>query len=98
VVSDRNVWIVDTANYVQQWTGTKFEKRPASGQKASKVDVGADGTVYIRDTNSALRKWNGANNSFDVINNTNIGYVAVDDDGRPWTSVDNTPTIKRAKD
>lgn len=93
-----DVWIVDNSNYVQQWTGTKFEKRPASGQKASRIDVGADGTVYVRDTNSALRKWNGANNSFDAINNTNIGYVAVDDDGRPWVSVNNTPTIKRAKD
>lgn len=93
-----DVWIVDRNNYVKQWTGSQFEKRPASGQLAGRIDVGSDGTVYIKGTDNALRKWNGANNSFDKINNTNIGYVAVDDDGRPWTSVDSTPTIKRAKD
>jgi hypothetical protein len=94
-----DVWIVDKSNYVQQWTGKKFENRPASGQKASRVSVGGDGTVYIVDTSKAARKWNGANKSFDKVNNTAIDYVAVDADGRLWTSEgSDEPTIKRARD
>ena len=93
-----DVWIVDKSNYVREWTGAEFEKRPAAGQKASRIDVGSDGTVYIVDTDSGVRKWNGANQSFDKINNVTAGYVAVDDDGRPWISVNSTPTVKRARD
>lgn len=93
-----DVWIVDQSSYVRQWTGSTFEKRPLSGQKASRISVGADGTVYIVDTNNAVRKWNGANNSFDAINNVTATYITVDDDGRPWLSVDNTPTVKRSKE
>ena len=94
-----DIWIVDRSNYVQQWTGTKFEKRPASGQKASGIAVGkTDGTVYIRDTTNALRKWNGTNNSFDKVNNITVYYLAVDNEGRPWVNTDNTPTIKRGRD
>lgn len=93
-----DVWIIDKSNYVKQWNGTKFEKRPTSGQKANKIKVGADGTVYIVDQNSAVRKWNGTNKSFDKINNITTNGLAVDDDGRPWLNTDGLRTIKRAKD
>lgn len=93
-----DVWIVDKSNYVRHWDGSRFVKTPASGQLASKIDVGADGTVYIKDTGNALRKWNATNKSFDKVNGTSLAYVAVEDDGRPWMSVDNTPTVKRAKE
>ncbi|NQV86750.1 MAG: hypothetical protein HQ492_06705 [Woeseiaceae bacterium] len=93
-----DLWVVDRSNIVYQWTGSKFEKRPASGQKASNISVGADGTVYILDTSNALRKWNAANKSFDVVNNITGNRIAIDDDGRPWLAVDSTPTVKRAKE
>ncbi|HBU97077.1 hypothetical protein, partial [Thalassospira lucentensis] len=69
-------------------------------QEASSIDVGANGTVYIRDTNnSALRKWNGANDSFDEVNNAPVGSIAVDADGRPWIATGgSSPTISRARD
>lgn len=93
-----DVWIVSGDTYVYQWTGTKFAKRPFKGQRASSIDVGMDGTVYIKDTNSKLHKWNAANGSFDVVNNITVSDIAVDDDGRPWVVIDSTPTIKRARD
>lgn len=98
VGSGNDVWIVDRSNYVQQWNGTRFERRPASGQKAGKIAVGSDGTVYILDTNDTLRKWNGLNQSFDAVNNATGYYLAVDEDGRPWINTDNTPIVKRARD
>jgi roadblock/LC7 domain-containing protein len=92
-----DIWIVDQKTYVRQWTGTTFAKRPESGQKAKNVSIGADGTVYIIGSDNFLYKWNSANKSFDKINNSTTSGLAVDDDGRPWLSVNNTPTVKRAK-
>lgn len=94
-----DLWIIQGDNYVYQWTGSKFEKRPASGQKASKIAVSkTDGTVYILDTSNIPRKWNSTNKSFDKINNIAGYYIAVDENGRPWINTDNTPTIKRGRD
>lgn len=93
-----DVWIVSGDTNVYQWTGTSFAKRPFKGQTASSIDVGMDGTVYIQGTNNKLYKWNTANGSFDVVNNITVNDIAVDEDGRPWIAVDNTPTIKRARD
>ena len=96
-----DIWIVDKDNLVRQWNGSSFELRPKRGsQEASSIDVGANGTVYIRDTNnSALRKWNGANDSFDEVNNAPVGSIAVDADGRPWIATGgSSPTISRARD
>ncbi|MDF1749595.1 MAG: hypothetical protein P1V34_12060, partial [Alphaproteobacteria bacterium] len=94
-----DIWIVDQSNFVYQWTGKKFEKRPAGGQKATAVSVGLDGTVYIseNDSNGTLRKWNAANQSFDAVNNISTQSFTVDEDGRPWVSTDSTPTVKRAR-
>lgn len=94
-----DLWIVQGDNYVYQWTGSTFQKRPASGQKASKIAVSkTDGTVYIINTSNALMKWNSTNKSFDKVNNVTGYYIAVDDQGRPWINTDNTPTIKRGED
>ncbi|WP_430475699.1 tectonin domain-containing protein [Thalassospira lucentensis] len=95
-----DIWIVDKSNLARQWTGSSFELRPKRGsQKASSIDVGGNGTVYIRDTNNALRKWNGANDSFDEVNNAPLGSIAVDADGRPWIATGgSSPTISRARD
>lgn len=94
-----DVWITDGNNYVRQWNGTSFVKRPSTGLKASKIAVGkTDGTVYITDFNNLLYKWNGTNKSFDKVNNVTARYIAVDEDGRPWINTDTTPTIKRARD
>ena len=94
-----DLWIIQGDNYVYQWTGSKFEKRPASGQKASKIAVSkTDGTVYILDTSNIPRKWNSTNKSFDKINNITGYYITVDENGRPWINTDNTPTIKRGRD
>lgn len=92
-----DLWIVSQSSDVYQWTGSKFEKRPAGGQKAKQISAGADGTVYILDTSSVLRKWNAANKTFDKVNNATGNYLTVDDDGRPWINVDSTPIVKRAK-
>ncbi|GAB6051472.1 hypothetical protein JCM17960_02920 [Magnetospira thiophila] len=94
-----DLWITDGDDYVRQWVGTKFEKRPSSGQKARRIAVGkTDGTVYITDFSNILYKWNSTNNSFDKVNNVTAYYIAIDENGRPWINTDNTPTIKRAKD
>ncbi|MFH1805483.1 MAG: hypothetical protein ABID63_11415 [Pseudomonadota bacterium] len=95
-----DVWIVDDSKDVKQWTGSKFEKRPASGQKASAIAVGKkDGTVYIKDPDDGLMKWNATNRSFDKVNNVTASSIAVDGDGRPWISIVNPLTeIRRGRD
>lgn len=95
-----DVWIIDKNDIVQQWTGTRFENRPSNGSvKATRIAAGkTDGTIYIVATDNTLRKWNGANSSFDKVNNITGYYVAVDGDGRPWVNTSSTPTIKRGKD
>jgi len=95
-----DVWIIDKNDIVQQWTGTRFENRPSNGSvKATRIAAGkTDGTIYIVATDNTLRKWNGANSSFDKVNNITAYYVAVDGDGRPWVNTSSTPTIKRGKD
>ncbi len=95
-----DIWIVDRSNIVYQWTGDKFVKRPQSGQKARRISVGLDGTVYIsdNDSNRTLRKWNAANQSFDAVNNISAQSFTVDENGRPWVLVDSPSTVKRARD
>ncbi len=94
-----DLWIIQGDNYVYQWTGSKFEKRPSSGQKAGKIAISkTTGTVYISGLDNKVYKWNGTNNSFDKLNNVSGDYIAVDDEGRPWVNTDSTPTIKKAKD
>ena len=97
VGAGQNVWIVNKNNEVMQWTGSRFEKRPASGQSAARISVGANGTVYIVDPADELYKWNGVNKSFDRINNTELKTVAVDDTGRPWIGEYDPVVMKRAK-
>ncbi len=93
----QDVWIINTENEVMQWTGRRFERRPVSGQFASRISVGANGTVYITDQIGRLFKWNGANKSFDRINNVTARPVAVDDTGRPWIGESNPVVMKRAR-
>lgn len=95
----QDIWIVDRDNYVRQWDGSDFVRRPANGpDDFGSIDVGSDGTVYANDVNDAVFKWNGANGSFDEVNDSAAGFVMVDDDGRPWLSVNDDPTVKRARD
>ncbi len=93
----RDIWIVNKNNEVMQWTGSRFEKRPASGQSAARISVGAEGSVYIVDPADELYKWNGANKSFDRVNNTELKTVAVDDTGKPWIGEIDPVTLKRGR-
>ena len=97
VGSGQDVWIINKNKEVMQWTGQRFEKRPLTGQSASQINIGSDGSVYIVDLANNLYKWNGANNSFDRVNNIILDTVAVDDTGRPWVGSVDTITIKRGK-
>jgi len=98
-----DLWIMDSSNIVQQYTGTRFENRPL-GQSVTGTDIGAgsDGSVYISmwtGSAAALKKWNATNKSFDTVNNVEADVVDVDSDGRPWiayTSSNND--VKRGKD
>ncbi|MDP2698665.1 hypothetical protein [Thalassospira sp.] len=98
-----DLWIADSGNIVQQFTGTKFENRPL-GQSVSVEDIGAgmDGSVYISSWNGSqyvLKKWNATNNSFDTVKNTNANRVDVMSDGRPWIANTSSNTdVKRGKD
>ncbi|MBX2832899.1 MAG: hypothetical protein KTR23_17375 [Rhodospirillales bacterium] len=98
-----DLWITDTSNIVQQFTGTKFENRPL-GQSVETQDLGAgtDGSVYITfwDGNKyLLKKWNATNKSFDTVKNVNADMVDVDSDGRPWIANTNEDSnVKRGKD
>ena len=97
------MWIADSNNNVQQFTGTKFENRPR-GQSVSAEDVGAgtDGSIYITSWSGSqyvLKKWNATNNSFDTVKNTNANKVDVVSDGRPWIANTSSSTdVKRAED
>ncbi|WP_336082447.1 tectonin domain-containing protein [Thalassospira sp. CH_XMU1448-2] len=92
----QDIWITDVDGYVYQWDGRDFAKRPRSGQTASAISVGSEGTVYIL-SSSKPRKWNPANQSFDKVANIDAHYITVDQNGRPWTSYGQTPVIKRAR-
>lgn len=81
-----DIWIVDRSNFVREWNGSDFVKRPSNGQQADKIAVSTNGTVYIIDPDGSLRKWNGTNKSFDKVNNTSADFLTVDSDGRPWFS------------
>jgi len=98
-----DLWIADSSNVVQQFTGTKFENRPlGQSVKAQDLGAGTDGSVYITfwDGNKyLLKKWNATNKSFDTVKDVNADMVDVDSDGRPWianTSADKN--VKRGKD
>jgi len=101
-----DLWILNQASEVQQYTGSKFENRPkGTALKAQDMGVGADGSVYALDhTTSLLKKWNAANGRFDDVNITQtMQNVTVTIEGRPWlanTSGGLTATgdIWRAKD
>ncbi|MFH1805470.1 MAG: hypothetical protein ABID63_11350 [Pseudomonadota bacterium] len=98
-----DLWIMDSGNIVQQFTGTKFENRPR-GQSINVEDlgVGTDGSVYISSwsgTQYVLKKWNATNNTFDTVKNTNANRVDVMSDGRPWIANTSSNTdVKRGKD
>ncbi|BDW88331.1 hypothetical protein MACH01_10980 [Thalassospira tepidiphila] len=92
----QDIWVIDNDGYVRQWDGSSFVRRPSTGQEASAISVGADGSVYIR-INSDLAKWNSANQSFDKVNNIEISHLIVDQTGRPWITFDTAPEIKRAR-
>ena len=93
-----DVWIVDRNLYVRQWTGSEFEKRPRQGQKAVSIRVSRNGEVFIRSVDNDIYRWNATNKSFDLINNSRAENFDVEEDGRLWLSVDNTPIVKRARD
>ena len=93
-----DVWIIDRSLYVRQWTGTSFEKRPSQGQKAEAVRVSRNGEVFILTSDNGVYRWNATNKSFDLIKNSTAENFDVEEDGRLWLSVNNTPTIKRARD
>jgi len=83
-----DIWIINQDGEVQQWTGSKFEDRPkGTPQSATRIRAGADGTVYVLNSNTLLR-WNATNEKFDEVNPTNvsvtIGETGVASDGRPW--------------
>ncbi|MBO6805237.1 MAG: hypothetical protein JJ893_18440, partial [Thalassospira sp.] len=92
----QDIWVIDNDGYVRQWDGSSFVRRPSTGQEASAISVGADGSVYIR-INNDLAKWNSANQSFDKVNNIKISHLTVDQTGRPWITFDTAPEIKRAR-
>ncbi|MEQ8285935.1 hypothetical protein [Thalassospira sp.] len=98
-----DLWIMDSNNIVQQFTGTKFENRPL-GQSVNANDIGAgtDGSVYISALDNSqyvLKKWNATNNSFDTVKNATPNRVDVASDGRPWIANTSSSTdVKRAKD
>ena len=98
-----DLWIADSSNIVQQFTGTRFENRPL-GQSISINDLGAgtDGSIYITlyENNAyVLKKWNATNGSFDKVNNVTADKVDVLSDGRPWIANTSSGTdVKRAKD
>lgn len=101
-----DLWILNQASRVQQYTGSKFENRPkGTALKAQDLGVGADGSVYALDhSTNLLKKWNASNGRFDDVNITqDMHRVTVTIEGRPWlanTSGDITPSgdIWRAKD
>ena len=93
-----DVWIVDRNLYVRQWTGSDFEKRPRQGQKAQAIRVSRNGEVFIRSVDNDVYRWNATNKSFDLIKNSRAENFDVQEDGRIWLSVDNTPLVKRARD
>ena len=98
-----DLWIADSSNIVQQFTGTRFENRP-KGQSISIKDIGAgtDGSIYVTVFENSvyiLKKWNATNGSFDKVNNVNADQVDVLSDGRPWITDTSADTdVKRAKD
>ena len=98
-----DLWIMDSGNIIQQYTGTRFENRPL-GQSVTGTDIGAgrDGSVYISRWNGSaavLKKWNATNKSFDTIKNVEADYVDVDPDGRPWIAYTSSSNdVKRGKD
>lgn len=97
-----DIWILNNSFIVQQWTGSKFENRPkGTGQSGVDIAGGADGTIYIADSNNNLMKWNAANAQFDDINTTlDFDQVGVTSEGRPWGADTSTSgeNIYRAKD
>lgn len=99
--SGSDVWIIDTANQVRQWTGSKFEARPKGKiQTADFIKASNGGDIYIID-NKIPYKWNGLNNSFDKINNLSIEIdedIAIEADGRVWVTSETDTTVKRARD
>lgn len=98
VGAGNDVWIIDRSLYVRQWTGTSFEKRPSQGQQAEAVRVSRNGEVFILTSDNGVYRWNATNKSFDLIKNSTAENFDVEEDGRLWLSVNNTPTIKRARD
>lgn len=98
-----DLWIADSSDIVQQFTGTRFENRP-KGQSININDIGAgtDGSIYVtvfENSEYILKKWNATNGSFDKVNNVNADQVDVLSDGRPWiTDTSSDTDIKRAKD
>lgn len=98
-----DLWITDSGNVVQQFTGTKFENRPL-GQSVTVEDIGAgeDGSIYICswDGNQyVLKKWNATNRSFDTVKSVIADKVDVLSDGRPWIANTSSSTdLRRAKD
>lgn len=98
-----DLWIMDSGNIIQQYTGTRFENRPL-GQSVTGTDIGAgsDGSVYISmwtGSAAALKKWNATNKSFDTIKNVEADYADVDPDGRPWVAYTSSNNdVKRGKD
>lgn len=92
----QDIWVLDYDGYVRQWDGSNFVRRPRTGQEASAISVGADGSVYIR-INNDLAKWNSANQSFDKVNNVEVSHLTVDRTGRPWITFDTSPEVKRAR-
>ncbi len=98
-----DLWIADSGNIVQQFTGTKFENRPL-GQSVRVQDIGAgtDGSVYISfwdGSTYVLKKWNAANKSFDTVKNIHADKVDVTSDGRPWIAyTSENADVKRGKD
>ena len=98
-----DLWIADSSNIVQQFTGTRFENRPlGQGIRIEDIGAGTDGSVYVtlsENNASVLKKWNATNGSFDKVNNVNANKLDVLSDGRPWIANTSSGTdVRRAKD
>jgi hypothetical protein len=80
--NDGLFWVIDSVH--------RLFKCSAEGQcerqsvNAEDIAIGPGGSVFVVDTNATLRRFNGADKSFDIIRQGNTARVAVGPHDRPW--------------